>query len=313
MKWIWLAAVVFVLTGCLKTRNEAVTLTLATTTSTRDSGLLDVLVPMFEKETGIEVKVVAVGSGQALALGRRGDADVLLTHAPEAERQFMAAGDGEDRQPLMHNDFVLVGPESDPAGLKGQTSIIETFRRIADRESPFISRGDESGTHIKELGIWKEAKIDPQGVWYVRAGAGMADALRMADEKRACTLVDRGTFLAHRARLDLTILSEGDPLLRNPYAVIVVSSQKHANVNHRAARRFSEFLRSPKVQRVIGEFGVESFGQPLFFPSGEKVSGEKVPGGFAGVSILSRASKAVIEPLSVPAPSHCRYRHFRAG
>ena len=265
MKWIPLAAVVFVIAGCEHTRDETKTLTLATTTSTRDSGLLNVLVPMFEKETGIEVKVVAVGSGQALELGRRGDADVLLTHAPDAEKQFMAAGYGEQRRDVMHNDFVLVGPQADPARVKKQTSITKAFYLIAKSESPFISRGDESGTHMKEKKIWKEAAIEPGGNWYVRAGVGMAQALRMASEKRAYTLADRGTFLAQRDRLDLTILSQGDPLLRNPYSVIVVSSAKHPGLNQQAARRFLEFLLSPKVQKLIGKFGVERFGQPLFF------------------------------------------------
>ena len=266
MKWIPFAAVVFVIVGCSNTRDETKPLTLATTTSTRDSGLLKVLVPMFEKETGIEVKVVAVGSGQALELGRRGDADVLLTHAPDAEKRFMAEGYGEQRRGVMYNDFVLVGPQTDPARIKGQASITQAFQRIARSQSEFISRGDESGTHMKEKKIWKEATIAPAGNWYVRAGAGMAQALRIASEKRAYTLTDRGTFFFQRDRLDLTIHSQGDPLLRNPYAVIVVSSAKHPGVNHQAASRFSEFLLSPKVQRIIGKFGVERFGQPLFFP-----------------------------------------------
>jgi tungstate transport system substrate-binding protein len=266
MKWIRLITVALLLTGCSATQDEAKTLTLATTTSARDSGLLDVLVPIFEKETGIEVKGVAVGSGQSLEIGRRGDADVLLTHAPEAEERFMAEGHGEQRRGVMHNDFVLVGPETDSAGVKDQTSITVAFRRITRSESPFVSRGDESGTHMKEKKVWREAGIQPQGEWYVRAGAGMAEALRMASEKGAYTLADRGTFLAQRERLDLVVLSEGDPLLRNTYSVIVVSSETHPGINAQAARRFSEFLLSPKVQRVIGKFGVERFGQPLFFP-----------------------------------------------
>ena len=268
MKWFRFASVVLVLAGCEQTQDEAKTLTLATTTSTRDSGLLDVLVPMFEKETGIEVKVIAVGSGQALELGRRGDADVLLTHAPETEDEFIAEGHGVQRRGLMHNNFVLVGPQTDRTEIKGQTSIAEAFRQIARSDSPFISRGDESGTHMTEKKIWNTAGIEPQGEWYVQAGSGMAEALRMASEKRAYTLSDRGTFLAQRERLDLTIFSEGDPFLRNPYSVIIVNSEKHPSVNRQAASRFSEFLLSPEVQRVIGEFGVERFGQPLFFPRG---------------------------------------------
>jgi tungstate transport system substrate-binding protein len=276
MKSIRLAAIALVLTGCSTAQDEAKTLTLATTTSTRDSDLLDIIVPMFEKETGIDVKVVAVGSGQALELGRRGDADVLLTHAPEAEEQFMAEGHGVHRQGVMHNDFILVGPQTDPAQITelqatGLLAITEAFRRIALDHSPFISRGDESGTHIKEKKIWQEAGIEPHGQWYVQAGAGMAEALRMASEKRAYTLCDRGTLLAQMKRLDLIILCEGDPLLRNPYTVIVVSSERHPDVNHRAARQFSQFLLSLNVQTIIGEFGVKRFGRPLFIsrtPSG---------------------------------------------
>jgi tungstate transport system substrate-binding protein len=258
------AVIALLMASCSQSPETSKTLTLATTTSTRDSGLLDVLVPMFEAEHGIEVKVIAVGSGQALELGRRGDADVLLSHAPDAEQQFIDSGHGDQRRPVMHNDFVLVGPPTDPADLGDQTKITEAFRRIAQNESPFISRGDESGTHMQEKRIWTSGQIDPQE-WYVRAGAGMAEALRMASEKRAYTLSDRGTFLTQRDRLDLNILFESDPLLHNPYAVIVVSSEKHADVNHQAASRFSEFLFSPRVRTVIDEFGVERFGQPLFF------------------------------------------------
>ena len=271
MNWIRLTVIALLAAGCSQLPETLKTLTLATTTSTRDSGLLDVLVPIFEAETGIEVKVIAVGSGQALELGRRGDADVLFTHAPDAEKQFMKEGHGIQRRPVMHNDFVLVGPQTDPADIGDQTTITKAFRRIAQHESPFISRGDESGTHMKEKNIWRNAKIDPQEKWYVRAGASMAEALRMANEKHAYTLSDRGTFLAQRESLDLNILFEGDPRLHNPYTVIVVSSEKHPGVNDEAASRFSEFLLSPKAQAIIGEFGIERFGQPLFFsrpPSG---------------------------------------------
>ena len=270
MKWICLSVVAVVIVGCSSAKEETRTLTLATTTSTRDSGLLDVLIPMFERETGLSVKVVAVGSGQAIELGRRGDADVLLTHAPDAEELFMAAGYGEQRRGVMHNDFVLVGPQMDPASVKGQTSIKKAFGRIAQSGSPFVSRGDESGTHMKERKVWKQAGIDPQRSQYVQSGMGMAEVLRMASEKRAYTLTDRSTFLAQGGKLDLAILSDGDPLLRNPYSVIVVSSEKHPSVNADAARRFSDFLLSAEVQRVIGEFGVELFQQPLFFSTSTK-------------------------------------------
>ena len=269
MNWIRWTLIVLLVGGCSRQSGTSpeTSLTLATTTSTRDSGLLDVLLPVFEAETDIEVKVVAVGSGQALELGRRGDADVLLTHAPAAELQFMEEGHGVQRQPVMHNDFVLVGPPNDPADVKDSTAITEAFRRIAQSEAPFISRGDDSGTHRKERTIWMNRQMEPRGQWYVITGAGMAAALRMASEKRAYTLSDRSTFLAQQDRLDLTILFDGDPTLHNPYAVIVVSSEKHRNVNHRAARRFSEFLLSTKAQSIIGTFGFERYGQPLFFPN----------------------------------------------
>ena len=244
-------------------------LTLATTTSTRDSGLLDVLVPRFEQQTGIRVKVIAVGSGQALELGRRGDADILLTHAPEAEQEFMKQGFGELRRQLMYNDFVLVGPGSDPAKIKGQKSIAVALQRIAQAHSPFVSRGDESGTHQKEQAIWKQAAVTPAGDWYVAAGSGMAAVLRMANEKQAYTLSDRGTFLAQRQRLELVIVSEGDALLRNPYAVLLVSAAKHPHIQRAAAHKFLEFLVSPVVQKTIGEFGVKEFGMPLFFPTAD--------------------------------------------
>jgi tungstate transport system substrate-binding protein len=252
--------------GCLGPDEKTASLTLATTTSARDSGLLDVLLPQFEKETGIAVKVIAVGSGQTLELGRRGDADVLLTHAPEAEEQFMAEGYGDLRRNVMFNDFVLLGPQHDPAQVQGQASIVEAFRRIAAAGAPFVSRGDESGTHMKERAVWEQAAVEPEGDWYLQAGVGMAAVLRMASEKGGYTLADRGTFLAQRADLDLVLVSEGDPLLRNPYAVLVVSAKKHPGVDAQAATRFCEFLLSPAVQRTIGEFGVDRFGQPLFSP-----------------------------------------------
>ena len=266
MKWIQVAVAAAMVAGCTRSQGESKALTLATTTSTRDSGLLDVLLPIFETETGINVKVVAVGSGQALELGKRGDADVLLTHAPNAEAQFMQEGYGSQRLPVMHNDFVLVGPENDPAHVTAQTAIADALRQIAQTAAPFISRGDESGTHMKEKEIWARARINPQGDWYIPAGASMAAALRMASEKQAYSLADRATFLAHRHALDLVIVDEGDPLLHNPFAVITVSSEKHPHVNDRAARQFSDFLLSPSAQATIGEFGAEAFGQPLYFP-----------------------------------------------
>ena len=265
MNWFLYAIPLLVAAGCSQPRGEPTALTLATTTSTRDSGLLDVLVPIFEEETGIGVKVVAVGSGQALELGRRGDVDVLLTHAPEAEQQFMAEGYGEEHRSFMYNDFVLVGPQTDPAQLNLETSIIDAFRQIVRTQSLFVSRGDESGTHMKEKSLWNRAGLPTAGEWYVEAGAGMAEALRMASHKQAYTLTDRATFLAQQKGLKLTILSEGDPLLQNRYSVIVVSRRKHPHVQDKAARRFATFLLSRQAKTIIRQFGVRQFGQPLFF------------------------------------------------
>jgi tungstate transport system substrate-binding protein len=249
--------------GC--SRSAPPSATLATTTSTQDSGLLDVLVPMFRAQSGIEIKVIAVGTGQALELGRRGDADVLLVHDPAAEQRFVDEGFGIERRPVMGNDFVLVGPPTDPAGVKGQTSAAEAFSRVARAEAPFVSRGDESGTHAREKAVWRQAGIEPQGDWYVRAGAGMGQVLRMADERRAYTLSDRGTFLAQRQGLDLAVLCAGDPLLVNQYSVILVNPEKHPHVQSEAARKFADFLLAPQTQQAIADFDKDRFGEPLFF------------------------------------------------
>jgi tungstate transport system substrate-binding protein len=266
MKPVYLMMVVSltVAGGCDRPEAPTRALILATTTSTQDSGLLDVLVPVFRQQTGIEVKVVAVGSGQALQLGRRGDADVILAHSPEAEERFMAEGQGESRRAVMYNDFVLVGPAADPAGARGKTSIAEVLAAVARSRSPFVSRGDDSGTHQKEKQVWKAAGVDPGGDWYIEAGAGMAQVLRTADQKRAYTLSDRATFLAHKGLVALAVLAEGDLLLKNDYHVIVVSPRTHPGVHAQSAMRFSEFLLNPETQRVISEFGTEKYGQALF-------------------------------------------------
>lgn len=264
---IVIGLLVCVSSGCTGSGKKAEVLTLATTTSTRDSGLLDALLPMFKEQSGVEVKLVAVGSGQALELGRRGDADVLLTHSPQAEEEFMAGGFGEERRPVMYNDFILVGPQADPAKVKGVASASEAFLQIARSTSAFVSRGDESGTHQTEKEVWKRVGVVPEGGWYIRAGAGMAEALRMASEKGAYTLSDRPTFLAQRPKLGLILVGAGDPLLRNNYSVIVVHPGKHPHVNHRAARQFARFLLSEEVQRRIAQFGVAEYGELLFFPN----------------------------------------------
>jgi tungstate transport system substrate-binding protein len=245
-------------------------LILATTTSTQDSGLLDDLLPRFEAATGIRVKTIAVGSGEALAMGRRGDADVLLVHSKEAEDEFMAQGFGALRLDVMYNDFVLVGPAADPAGVRG-LSAVEALKRIARRGALFASRDDRSGTHAREVALWKQAGIDPAGrPWYVATGQGMGETARVASEKRACTLADRGTFLALAKTLDLAILVEGSPELRNSYRVIVVSPERHPKAREKEARRFAEWLVSPDAQEAIGAFGRQKYGQPLFVPDATK-------------------------------------------
>jgi len=255
--------------GCARpaprqTAHLSETITVATTTSLQDSGLLDVLVPLFEKQSGIKAKVVATGSGQALELGRRGDADVLLAHSPAAEKQFVDEGYGVDRKQIMWNDFVIVGPEDDPAGVRKLKAVTEAFAKIAEAKARFVSRGDESGTHVKEKSIWSQAGVQPEGDWYIRAGAGMAAVLRIASEKQAYCLTDRSTFLAQRDKQRLAILNEGDPLLRNVYSVILINPEKHPHVKHEAAKKFADFFASPEAKRIIAEFGKDKFGQPLF-------------------------------------------------
>ena len=242
-------------------------LILATTTSTQDSGLLDYLLPDFEKEAGVKVDVIAVGSGQALTLGEDGNADVLLVHSRAKEDEFMAAGHGVRREDVMYNDYVVVCPESDPAGIKGMTSATDAFKKIADGKTTFISRGDDSGTHTKEKSIWKAASIEPQGDWYVSAGQGMGEVLTMTDEQQACTLSDRATYLARsKEGLKLVVMVEGDKALFNPYGVIAVNPAKNPNIQADLANQFIDWLVSLPVQEKIAEFGKEDFGQSLFTP-----------------------------------------------
>lgn len=246
---------------------------LATTTSTQDSGLLDVLVPIFEKETGYFVKTISVGSGQALAMGRKGEADVLLVHSPADEQKLVAEGYGVNRRLVMHNDFVIVGPPGDPAGIQASRSSKEALTKIAQAGALFLSRGDGSGTHSKEKGLWKAAGIDPEGRgWYQQTGLGMGDTLNVASEKRGYTLADRGTFLArNRARpLALEILTQGEPLLLNVYHVIEVSPAKWPKVNAAGAKAFADFMVSARTQELIGRFGVDKVGSPLFIPDAGK-------------------------------------------
>ena len=249
-------------------------LILATTTSTQDSGLLDVLIPQFEKEHSYKVKTLAKGSGEALRLASEGEADVVLAHSPKAEEDFMAAGNGESRLVVMHNDFIIVGPADDPAGIKGLTSAADALKKIASAEAVFLSRGDESGTHTKEKSLWTAAGLEPGGSWYQETGQGMGETLNVASQKQGYTLSDRGTYLAQKANLDLDLLVEGDKALFNQYHVIVVDPKKHSNVNAAGARAFASFITSPAVQATIGQFGVKAYGQALFIAdAGQEAAG----------------------------------------
>lgn len=239
-------------------------LILASTTSTEDSGLFDVLIPAFEAaHPDHDVRVVAVGTGEALELGRRKDADVVLVHAPAAESAFVAGGYGTDRRAVMYNDFVVVGPPADPAGIGGRTDAADALRRISGEGSTFVSRGDDSGTHRKERALWAAAGLDPGGEWYLEVGQGMGETLRIASERLAYVLTDRSTYLFLRDGLDLGVLVEGDARLENPYGVIPVTGAR----NPEGARAFANWITGPEGQALIGAYGAERFGRPLFMPS----------------------------------------------
>lgn len=245
-------------------------LILATTTSTQDSGLLDVLVPAFEQATGYSVKTVAVGSGEAMKMGQECNADVLLVHSPAAEKTFMDSNYGIDRRLVMHNDFIIVGPAADPAGIKGSATAVEAFTKIANSQAPFVSRGDNSGTNAKELAIWKLANITPEGSWYTESGQGMGATLQVASEKGEYTLTDRATFLANQDKLQLENLVQGDASLLNIYHVIEVNPANCPKVNNTGAVAFADYVVSPEVQTLIGNFGVDKYGQALFTPDAGK-------------------------------------------
>jgi tungstate transport system substrate-binding protein len=258
------------LSPCLAAEAQK-TVILATTTSTQDSGLLDVLIPVFEKETGYFVKTIAVGSGQAMAMGQKGEADVLLVHSPDAEKKFMAEGYGISRRLVMHNDFIVLGPPSDPAALKTASSSVEAFKKIAASQSLFMSRGDNSGTHSKEKSIWKAAEINPEGQpWYQQTGLGMGQTLNVSAEKKAYTLSDRGTYLALKKNLGLDILNEGDSRLLNVYSVIELDPVKFPKINVEGGKAFADFMLAAKTQAMVGVFGVDKYGSPLFFPDAGK-------------------------------------------
>ena len=244
---------------------------LATTTSTQDSGLLDVLLPIFEKKTGYFVKTIAVGSGQAMAMGQKGEADVLLVHSPDAEKKFIAEGYGINRRLIMHNDYIVVGPSEDLGKIQGIKSTLESFRKIAVAKALFLSRGDNSGTNAKEKSIWKAAGINPEGEKsYQQTGLGMGQTLNVAAEKKGYTLADRGTYLALKKNLNLNILVEGDAILLNIYHVIEVNPAKWPKANAAGARVFADFMVSKETQEIIKTFGVDKFGSPLFFPDAGK-------------------------------------------
>jgi len=245
-------------------------LILATTTSTQDSGLLDVLVPAFGNEADRQVKSVAVGSGEAIELGSRGEADVLLVHSPDDEEEFMASGKGGTRRLVMHNDFVVVGPPDDPAGIRGMSSTAALERIAQNGEAPFISRGDDSGTHALELKLWDAAGVRPAGSWYQETGQGMGATLRIADQKRAYTVADRGTYLSTEDSTDLDVLVTGEPRLLNVYHVIDVDPGAGPRVNAAGGRAFADWIVSPAAQRMIGAFGRKEFGRPLFVPDAGK-------------------------------------------
>ena len=268
----WVIAALFAsVVGVVPVQAQEKTIILSTTTSTQDSGLLDVLIPLFEKKTGYFVKTIAVGSGQAMAMGQKGEADVLLVHSPAAEKKFVAEGYGVNRRIVMHNDYIIVGPSRDPAKIKGTKAASEAFGKMASTQSLFISRGDNSGTHAKERDIWKAAGIKQEGEkWYQQTGLGMGQTLSVTAEKKGYTLADRGTYLALKKNLNLDILVEGDAILLNVYHVIEVNPTKWPKVNRAGAKAFADFMVAKETQEIIKTFGVEKFGSPLFFPDAGK-------------------------------------------
>lgn len=243
-------------------------LRLATTTSTENSGLLNFILPPFEKANDVKVNVISVGTGKAIKLGENGDVDVVLVHARPAEDKFVADGFGVNRKDVMYNDYLIVGPASDPAKIKGEKSVVDAFKKMDEAKAVFVSRADQSGTHMKELEVWKLAGIDPSKANRLEAGQGMGQVLQMASEKKAYTLTDRGTYASMKDKLELAPIIEGDKILFNPYGVIAVSPERHKNVNKAMADKFIEFLVSPDGQKLISEFKVQ--GLTLFFPSATK-------------------------------------------
>jgi tungstate transport system substrate-binding protein len=258
------------ITACVVHAQERY-ITVASTTSTEQSGLFGFLLPVFEGQTGIQVRVVALGTGQALDLARRGDADVVFVHAKAAEEKFLAEGHGVKRLPVMYNDFVLIGPKTDPAGVAGSNDILAALKKISAAQSPFVSRGDRSGTHIAELDLWKAAGVEiekARGPWYRDTGQGMGPALNTAASMNAYLLADRGTWLAFRNRGDLAILVEGDKRLNNQYGVMLVNPDRHPNVKKDLGQTFVDWVVSPSGQRTIADYKIN--GEQLFFPNADQ-------------------------------------------
>jgi tungstate transport system substrate-binding protein len=262
--WVALAVATSFSTGSALAQSNVVIL--STTTSTQDSGLLDVLVPLFERKTGLTVKTISVGTGQALALAARGEADVTLAHAASLEKKYVAEGKMTNRRLVMYNDFVIIGPPDDPAKIKGLPSALDALKRIAESQSRFVSRGDRSGTHVLELALWKQAGVEPRGAWYIESGQGMGQTLGIANDRRAYTLTDRATYLAFQKRVDLPILVEKDRPLLNIYSVMEVNPANGPRVNVAGGKAFAEFVLAPETQEVIRTFGMDKYGQALFVP-----------------------------------------------
>lgn len=264
MNFIKHACLLFIFLIGSQQLNAEQSLRLSTTTSTENSGLLAILHPVFEKQTGIKVDVIAVGTGKALRIGGNGDVDVVFVHAPVAELKYVEQGDFIARTAVMHNDFVIAGPRSDPAGITSAKTAVEALNKISLNRSTFVSRGDDSGTHKKEMQLWKKTGIAPKGHWYAAAGQGMGAVLRMSDEKQGYTLTDRGTLIAYADKLSLKILFSGDPELFNPYHVMAVNPEKHQSINFQLAQKYIEFVVSKQGQKLIEEYRKD--GQQLFYP-----------------------------------------------
>jgi tungstate transport system substrate-binding protein len=259
-----LIGILFICAPVQARKQKPQALRLATTTSTVDSGLLDYLLPFFEKKYRVRVDVISVGTGQALKLGENGDVDVVLVHARELEDKFVADGSGVNRRDVMYNDFLIVGPKDDPAHVMGSKTALEAFRTISEKQYPFISRGDKSGTDVKEKTIWKQLGITPAGKWYIESGQGMGATLTLADELMAYTLVDRATFTSYKAKAQLISLFEGDPTLYNPYGVIAVNPNRNKYVKYDLAMKFVNWIISDKTQKLIGNYKMN--GVQLYVP-----------------------------------------------